>query len=174
VRKSGDQFCADVAVSGSIRCDPSESAYRLDATESAQATATAACSLPARLTSPAVAKSVAAPRTKSCSTPNSGISQNAVANVPAIEPAVEIANVRPAVRPTRGSVSTCSRTAIGPTAESSTAIGRKRIAVQTTGSSRAPGSQRSTASITGRSTSGIASTLTAPAPITTASVSGDG
>ena len=89
-------------------------------------------------------------------------------------PAVEIANVRPAVRPTRCNACVCSRTAIGPTAERSTAIGRKRIAVQRTGSSRAPGSQRSTASITTRSSSGIASTVAAAAPITAASVSGDG
>ena len=81
---------------------------------------------------------------------------------------------RPAVRPTRCTACVCSRTAIGPTAESSTAIGRKRIAVQTTGSRRAPGSQRRTASITTRSSRGIASTVAAPAPITAASVSGEG
>ncbi len=163
-----------MALSGSIRCVPSETAYRLVPTASASAAATTTRSLPASPTSAAVAKSAAAPKTNSCSTPSSGISQNAVTKVPAMLPAVEIANVRPAVRPTRCSASACRRTAIGPTAESSTAIGRKRIAVQSTGSSRAPGSQASTASITCRSRRGIASTASAAAAMIAASVSGDG
>ena len=119
-------------------------------------------------------KSAAAPNTKSCSIPSSGMSQNAVTNVPAMLPAVEIANVLPAVRPTRGSARTCRRTATGPTAERSTLIGPNRSTAQRTGSSRGPGSQPSTHSITGRSSSGIASTATAPPAMTTASVSGVG
>ena len=102
------------------------------------------------------------------------MSQKAVTNVPAMLPAVEIAKVRPAVRPTRGSARTCRRTAIGPTAESSTLIGPNRSTAQSTGSSRGPGSQRSTHSITGRSRSGIASTATAPAATTAASVTAVG
>jgi hypothetical protein len=155
-------------------CEPIEIAYRLVPTARAHARATTVRSLPATATIAAVAKSAAAPKTNSCSTPSSGISQNAVTKVPAIEPAVETANVRPAVRPTRCSASACSRTAIGPTAESRTLIGRKRRAVQRTGSSRAPGSQARTASITTRSSKGIASTAAAAATITAVSVSGDG
>ena len=94
--------------------------------------------------------------------------------MPAMLPAVEIANVRPAVRPTRGSARTCRRTAIGPTAESRTLIGPKRSTAHSTGSSRGPGSHASTHSITGLSSSGIASTATAPPATTAASASGVG
>ena len=94
--------------------------------------------------------------------------------MPAMLPVVEIANVRPAVRPTLGSARTCSRTATGPTADSRTLAGPNRITAHRTGSSRGPGSQRSTHSIDGVSKSGIERTASAPAPTTAASANGDG
>ena len=65
------------------------------------------------------------PTASTWSVPYSGTSQNDVANVPAMLPAVEIANSRPAVRPSRSSDRAASRTAIGETEASTTLIGPK-------------------------------------------------
>ena len=78
-------------------------------------------------TTAAAASSTTAPTASTWSVPNSGTSQNAVANVPAMLPAVEIEKSRPAVRPSRSSERAASRTAIGETEASTTLIGPKRI-----------------------------------------------
>src|SRR4029453_11110530 len=65
-------------------------------------------------------KRVAAGKLSSWSVPNAGMSQNAVAKVPAIDPAVEIANNRPAVWPSVAREIAHSRTAIGATAARTT------------------------------------------------------
>ncbi len=106
--------------------------------------------------------------------PNSGISQNAVAKVPAIEPAVEMANSRPAVWPSVASELAQSRTAIGATPASTRLGGPKSTIAAKSGSSRGPGSQRTIVSSTGPSMIGIASTKSAPSPITAASRLGRG
>ena len=90
--------------------------------------------------------------------PSAGMSQNAVANVPAILPAVEIANRRPAVRPSRSSERARSRTAIGVTLPRITLGAPKRRIVATSGSARGPGSQLTTRSSAQPSMYGIAST----------------
>ena len=90
--------------------------------------------------------------------PSSGISQKAVANVPAIEPAVEIAKSRPAVRPISSSECAFSRTAIGETVPRITLWAPKRKIVARSGFSRGPGSQATSLSSTQSSTKGIAST----------------
>ena len=97
--------------------------------------------------------------------PYSGTSQNDVAKVPAIDPAVEIANRRPAVRPSRSMSRAASFTAIGETDASTTLIGPKSMMAATSGSSRGPGSHATTWSSTHSSTSGIASTRPAPRAI---------
>ena len=90
--------------------------------------------------------------------PSSGISQKAVAKVPAIEPAVEIAKRRPAVRPRWSSERARSLTAIGETVPRTTAGAPKRTIVASSGFSRGPGSSSTTRSSTQPSTNGIAST----------------
>jgi hypothetical protein len=92
------------------------------------------------------------------SVPSSGISQKAVANVPAIEPAVEIANRRPAVRPSRSSERARSRTATGETIPRMTLWTPNSRIVASSGFRRGPGSQRTSWSSTHPSTKGIAST----------------
>ena len=90
--------------------------------------------------------------------PSSGISQKAVANVPAIEPAVEIAKRRPAVRPSSSSECAFSRTAIGETVPRMTLCAPKRKIVARSGFRRGPGSHSTRWSSTQSSTKGIAST----------------
>ena len=112
--------------------------------------------------------------TRSCSVPKIGMSQNAVANVPTMLPAVEIANVRPAVAPACWTDVAWSRTAIGPTAESTRLGGPKSTSAQRSGSSLGPGSHASTASMTAVSTTGTSPTTTPPRAIVAASSSGVG
>jgi hypothetical protein len=102
--------------------------------------------------------------------PSSGISQNEVRNVPAIEPAVEIAKSRPAVRPRWSSERAFSRTATGETVPRTTLWTPKRRIVATSGFSRGPGSHATTRSSTQPSTNGIAST-SRPAPPSSATSS---
>ena len=90
-------------------------------------------------TAAAAASSTAAPTASTWSVPYSGTSQNAVANVPAMLPAVEIENRRPAVRPSRSSDRAASRTAIGETEASTTLIGPNSTTAATSGSRRGPG-----------------------------------
>ena len=92
--------------------------------------------------------------------------KNAVTSVPAMLPAVDTENSRPAVRPTRASERARRRTAIGVTQAMRTLIGPKRITAARSGSSRGPTSQPTTASRTASSTSGIASTESAASAIT--------
>ena len=70
--------------------------------------------------------------------------KKAVANVPAIEPAVETAKSLPAVRPRRSSEWASSLTAIGETVPSTTDGGPKMAIVATTGFIRGPGFQATT------------------------------
>src|SRR4051812_37659088 len=90
------------------------------------------------------------------------MSQNAVANVPAIDPAVETENRRPAVRPTNASSRDAMRTAIGVTVASTMLAGANRIAAAISGSSRGPGSQSPTKRRTPPPTRGTASPSSAP------------
>ena len=106
--------------------------------------------------------------------PYSGTSQNAVTNVPAMLPAVEIEKRRPATVPRRSSERAARRTAIGETDASTTLIGPKRMIAATSGSSRGPGSQETTCSSTHSSTTGIASTSAAPSAIAPTKRYGDG
>ncbi len=99
------------------------------------------------------------------SVPYSGTSQNAVTKVPTMLPAVEIEKSRPAVRPSRSMECAARRTAIGETEASTTLIGPNRRIAATSGSSRGPGSHETTCSSTHSSTTGIASTSTAPSAI---------
>ena len=96
--------------------------------------------------------------------PSSGISQNDVRNVPAIEPAVEMAKSRPAVRPSFSIERAFKRTATGDTLPRTTLGRPKRRMVAITGFSRGPGSHSTTRSRTQPSTNGIASTSSAPPP----------
>ena len=125
-------------------------------------------------TTAAAASRTTAPKASTWSVPNSGTSQNAVTNVPTMLPAVEIENSRPAVRPRRSIERAASRTAIGETEASTTLIGPKRTIAATSGSSRGPGSHETTCSRTHSSTSGIASTSTAPSAIAPTNRYGDG
>src|SRR5207247_5247092 len=93
----------------------------------------------ARASGSDAASSVAAPTAISWSTPIDGTSQNAVANVPAIEPAVETENNRPAVRPTESSRRDAMRTAIGVTVASTTLAGPNSTTAAKSGSARGPG-----------------------------------
>jgi hypothetical protein len=122
----------------------------------------------------AATNSAAASSASSWSSPSSGISQNAVRNVPTIEPAVEIENSRPAVRPTVVTDRASSRTTIGVTPARITLAGPKRITAATSGSARGPGSQRTTKSRTGPSSSGTASTAAPPSSSTTTTSAGRG
>ena len=98
--------------------------------------------------------------------PNSGIRKKAVANVPAMLPAVEIANRRPATRPRLATELATRRIAIGVTA-AMTMLGKPKSAIAaTSGFKRGPGFQPTTASSTCSSTTGIASTSNAAIPIT--------
>ena len=98
------------------------------------------------------------------SVPSSGISQNEVRNVPAIDPAVETANSRPAVLPRFSIERAFRRTATGDTLPRTTLGNPKRRMVAITGFNRGPGSQATTRSRIQPSTNGIASTSSAPAP----------
>jgi hypothetical protein len=141
--------------------------------ESAAAAAAAASaatptigSVRAAATSAVPARSTAAPRASSWFVPSSGISTNAVANVPTMLPTVETAKSRPAVRPSVATSSAAIRTAMGVTAARTTLIGPKRIDAATRGFRRAPGSQSTTKRRTRPSSYGIASTSRAPSDIT--------
>ncbi len=122
----------------------------------------------------AAARSTTAPTASTWSVPYSGTSQNAVAKVPAMLPAVESENSRPAVRPSRSSERAARRTAIGETEARTTLIGPNRATAATSGSSRGPGSHETTRSSTHWSTSGIASTSSAPSAIALTRRYGDG
>ena len=128
----------------------------------------------ATATSAVPARSTAAPSASSWFVPSSGISTNAVANVPTMLPTVETAKRRPAVRPSVATSSAAIRTAIGVTAARTTLIGPKRIAAATRGFRRAPGSQSTTNCSTRSSTYGIASTSSAPSDIVPTSRPVDG
>jgi len=94
--------------------------------------------------------------------------------VPAIEPAVETAKSRPAIRPTLETALATSRTAIGVTPASTTLGGPKRTIEATSGFSRGPGSQDTIQRSTGSSANGIASTSAPPSSTVAASSAGDG
>jgi hypothetical protein len=97
-----------------------------------------------------------------------------VAKVPAIEPAVEIANSRPAVWPSVVSERARRRTAIGAT-PARTRLGAPKSAIAaSSGLRRGPGSHSTIASNTGSSSTGIPSTNRDPRPITPASRLGVG
>ena len=107
---------------------------------STSASAPASTSRSTSATAAAASISATAAAASTWSVPSSGISQNAVANVPAIEPAVEIAKRRPAVRPRLSSERAFNRTAIGETVPSRTLWTPKRQIVASSGLSRGPGS----------------------------------
>jgi hypothetical protein len=92
--------------------------------------------------------------------------KKAVANVPAMLPAVEIEKRRPAVRPRCASDLARKRTAIGVTPARRMLGAPKRTTAASSGSRRGPGSQLTTASSTGSSTNGTASTAAAARLIT--------
>ena len=127
-------------------------------TASASATAPASSSRSTSAIAAAANISATAAEASTWSVPSSGISQKAVANVPAIEPAVEIAKSRPAVRPSSSSECAFSRTAIGETVPRITLWAPKRKIVASSGLSRGPGSHSTRCSSTQSSTKGIAST----------------
>jgi hypothetical protein len=102
------------------------------------------------------------------------MSQKAVANVPAIEPAVESAKSRPAVRPRFASERARRRTAIGETVPRMTLWRPKRRIVARSGFRRGPGSHSTTRSRIQPSTYGIASTRSAATPSTATSSRGVG
>ncbi len=83
-------------------------------------------------------------------------------SVPAIEPAVERAKSRPAVRPSVPSERARIRIAMGLTAARMTLGTPKSATDATSGLRRGPGSQATTASSSGSSRSGIASTASPP------------
>ena len=110
----------------------------------------------ASATAATAAKSAAAAIPMSWSVPNSGMRKNEVASVPKMLPAVDTEKRRPAVRPTRASDCARRRTAIGVTPAMSTLGTPKRTIEAISGFNRGPGSQDTTASSTGSSSSGIA------------------
>jgi hypothetical protein len=125
-------------------------------------------------TTAAAAKSAVARIPRSWFVPSSGISQNAVTNVPAILPAVETANSRPAVLPTVASSLARRRTAIG-VAVARITLGMPNSAIAAkSGFRRGPGSQRTIASSTASSMTGTSSVAPAPIARTTSSSCGAG
>ena len=102
------------------------------------------------------------------------MSQNAVMNVPAMLPAVETANSRPAVLPTLTTDRARRRTAIGVAVARITLGSPKSRTAASSGSSRGPGSRSTIASSTGSSTTRTRSVAAAPSASTTSRSCGAG
>ena len=114
----------------------------------------------------AASRSATAPDAITWSVPSSGTSQNAVAKVPTMLPAVEMAKRRPAIVPSRSIERAASRTATGVADARTTLAGPNRIVAASSGSSRGPASHETTRSTTRSSRTGTASTSTEPSAST--------
>ena len=130
---------------------------------STSATAPATTRRSASATPAAAAPGATAAAASTWSVPSSGMSQNAAANVPAIEPAVESAKRRPAVRPRLAVVSPQPDRDRRDRAEEHALEAEEEDRGEAQ-FRRGPGSQSTTRSRIQSSTYGIASTSSAEAP----------
>ena len=143
-RYTGDQLRSCEADTVAPDSGASETTAPILTPASASANASATASLSTSATAAAASISATAAAASTWSVPSSGISQNAVRNVPAIEPAVETAKSRPAVLPRCSSERAFRRTATGEMVPRTTLGTPKRRIVAISGLRRGPGSQATT------------------------------